>query len=350
MFLLMQEYIFMKRCFSLARLGAGRTSPNPLVGAVLAYEGRIIGEGFHRAYGEAHAEVNAVNSVAPENQGLLPYSTLYVSLEPCDIYGKTPPCTNLILEKKIPRVVVSCLDHTPGVNGAGIERLRAAGVDVSVGLLEAEGQALSRPRNMFVSAHRPYVILKFAQSANGMFAPPDGRQIWLSNAFSKRLVHKWRSEFDAILVGANTASIDNPRLTNRHWFGKTPVRIVLSRSGKLPPGLALFGPEAPALLVSELPPGPDLKNSAEWLPLPFNDGFIGSLLGELARRNITTLFIEGGIRTLELFLESGYWDEARVFVTETHLYPGRPAPQIPVEPKSGFRLGGDQLLVFENRR
>ncbi|MCB9303443.1 MAG: bifunctional diaminohydroxyphosphoribosylaminopyrimidine deaminase/5-amino-6-(5-phosphoribosylamino)uracil reductase RibD [Lewinellaceae bacterium] len=339
---------FMQRCFDLAVLGAGRTAPNPMVGAVLVHNETIIGEGFHRAYGEAHAEVNAVNSVSPENRNLVPYSTLYVSLEPCNIYGKTPPCTNLILEKKIPKVVISCLDHSPGVNGSGIERLRAAGVEVVVGVLEAEGQHLSRIRNTFVRENRPYIILKFAQSSNGMFAPPDSRQYWLTNAFSKRLTHKWRSEVDAILVGANTARIDNPQLTNRLWPGKSPLRVVLSRHGGLPSSLALFDENAPTLLVCEKKTSLMGQKNYQVLELAFNQALLPSLLTSLAQRNITSLLVEGGARTLEGFLQLGLWDEARVLVAGVHLFPGLPAPQLPLAPESIQKLGNDFLLAYQN--
>jgi diaminohydroxyphosphoribosylaminopyrimidine deaminase/5-amino-6-(5-phosphoribosylamino)uracil reductase len=222
---------FMQRCFDLACLGAGATSPNPVVGAVIVHQNRIIGEGYHMAYGKAHAEVNAVRSIRAEDRHLLKQATLYVSLEPCNIHRNTPPCTLLILEESIPRVVVSTVDHTPGVDGSGLARLRAAGVEVTVGVLEKEGQRLSQARNTFITRHRPYILLKYAQSANGIFAPEDNRQLWLTNPYSKRLVHKWRSEASAILVGANTAIADNPRLNNRLYYGKSPVRVILDLKG-----------------------------------------------------------------------------------------------------------------------
>lgn len=339
----------MRRCFSLARLGAGYTSPNPMVGAVLVHNGRIIGEGYHKAYGQSHAEVNAVNSVAPEDKKLLPFSTLYVSLEPCTIFGNTPPCTNLILEKKIPKVVISCLDHTPGVNGTGVERLRAGGVEVVVGTLEKEGQWLSRFRNTFVRENRPYIILKFAQSANGMFAPLENRQHWLSNPFSRRLAHKWRSEVDAILIGAHTARTDNPQLTNRLWYGKSPTRIVLSRSGLLPQTLGVLDKAAPTLLACTSPTALP-ENPAGLIRLQDVEHPIAALLEELANRKLATLLVEGGIKTIEHFIQAGYWDEARVITGSGHLYPGRPGPQLPYAPVSRIRLGSDQLDIYTNER
>ncbi|RMF32110.1 MAG: bifunctional diaminohydroxyphosphoribosylaminopyrimidine deaminase/5-amino-6-(5-phosphoribosylamino)uracil reductase RibD, partial [Bacteroidetes bacterium] len=228
------DEVFMRRCFDLARLGAGRVSPNPMVGAVLVYEGRIIGEGWHRRYGGAHAEVNALASVAPSDRALIRRSTLYVSLEPCCIHRKTPPCTNLILREGIPRVVVSCLDPTPEVNGRGLELLREGGVEVRVGVLEEEGRRLIRFREAFVRHGRPFVLLKFACSRDGFLGKP-GEQIWISNPWTKRWVHRCRAAADAILVGTRTARTDNPQLTTRLFFGDSPLRIVLDRRLTLPP-------------------------------------------------------------------------------------------------------------------
>ncbi|MCB0586573.1 MAG: bifunctional diaminohydroxyphosphoribosylaminopyrimidine deaminase/5-amino-6-(5-phosphoribosylamino)uracil reductase RibD [Phaeodactylibacter sp.] len=342
-----RDEIFMRRCFDLARLGAGRASPNPMVGAVLVFEGRVIGEGFHQAYGQAHAEVNAVNSVFPADVHLIPYSTLYVSLEPCDVHGKTPPCTSLILEKKIPKVVLSSIDHSPGVDGAGIDRLRKAGVEVTVGVLREDGYFLSLPRNTFVQQNRPYVILKFAQSRNGVFAPPDNRQMWLSNEYSKRLTHKWRSEADAILVGAGTVLADNPRLTNRFYFGRSPLRIVLSRHGKLPESLAIFNAPESTHVYTETPHEPKAGN-VQYHYLPFNGQMIANLLKSLAARNIASLMIEGGIKTLRQFIQKGYWDEARVFIAGKYVPEGRMAPFLPGPPEIIHPLGEDRLLFFRN--
>ncbi len=342
------EEIYMQRCFDLARLGAGRVSPNPMVGAVLVHEGRIIGEGFHQAYGQAHAEVNAVSSVLPADAHLISRSTLYVSLEPCDVFGKTPPCTNLIIERKIPRVVISYFDHSPGVDGAGISRLRQAGVEVVVGVLRREGQLLSQPRNTFVRLGRPYVILKFAQSKNGIFAPPENRQLWLTNNYSKRLVHKWRSEADGILAGANTALADNPRLTNRLYFGPSPRRVVLDRYGTLPPSLSLFDGEQPTMVFTENPSVKAGGKNISYHYLPFGENMIEHLLNSLAAQNITTLMVEGGIKSLQLFLHSGLWDEARAFIAGKYITEGRMAPQLPEPPARTLRLGGDELLLFRN--
>jgi diaminohydroxyphosphoribosylaminopyrimidine deaminase / 5-amino-6-(5-phosphoribosylamino)uracil reductase len=346
----LDDQVFMQRCFDLAILGAGKTSPNPIVGAVIVHRGRIIGEGYHRAYGQAHAEVNAVNSVQPEDRGLLPYSTIYVSLEPCNIHRNTPPCTLLILRERIPRVVISYLDHSPSVDGSGIERLRAAGVEVVVGVKKSQGQWLSWPRNILVTQNRPFVLLKYAQSANRIFAPLGNEQLWLTNAFSKRLVHKWRSEYDAILVGYRTALADNPRLNNRLYYGSSPVRIVLDRYGSLPAELHLFDGETLTIAVSE---GEKVELKEEGrnckrLLLPFGEGMIQILLQQLARENISSLMVEGGIKTLQAFLKQELWDEARVLQSPRHLTEGRLAPNLPVSPRESHAAGGDQLLVYRN--
>lgn len=344
---MLSDECYMQRCFDLAVKGMGRVSPNPLVGAVLVHEGRIIGEGYHRVYGEAHAEVNAIGSVAPRDRALLPFSTLYVSLEPCCFHGRTPPCTNLIIQSGIPRVVISVLDDTPEVAGKGVAQLRAAGVEVVTGVLAAAGRRISRYRSVFVLQQRPYVILKYARSLNRKFAPAEPRQQWITNALSKRLVHKWRSEVDAILVGTRTARIDNPQLTNRLYFGASPLRIVLDRQLRLPPTLSLFQGDAPTLLVADRRPDPPLLPGVEYLPLDLADEAVDRLLHALYRRGISTLLVEGGRRLLHSFLRAGLWDEARVLTGNTVLSGGIPAPEIDLPPAFSRPVGGgDQLDVF----
>ena len=238
----------MLRCFEIALLGIGHTSPNPMVGACLVYENRIIGEGYHEKHGGPHAEVNAINSVLEEDRHLIPQSTLYVSLEPCCVYGRTPPCTNLILANKIPKVVVSTLDLSPEVAGNGIKILREHGVDVTTGILEDMGKVIAASRHAIVTLDRPYIILKYAQSANGKIGHPD-KQVWFTNSISKILVHKWRSESDGILVGANTVAIDNPALTTREYFGKSPIRVILDKKGNLPSESEVFNDAASTIHV-----------------------------------------------------------------------------------------------------
>lgn len=338
---------YIRRCFDLARLGAGSVSPNPMVGAVLVHGDRIIGEGWHRQYGQAHAEVNAVRSVRPEDLHLLPETTLYVSLEPCCIFGKTPPCTNLILEHRIPKVVISCLDQTPDVAGNGVNILRAAGVEVTTGVLEPEGQRLSAIRNTFVSQHRPYVILKFAQTKDHFLGPEDGSQYWITNAYSKRLVHRWRSETDAILAGTNTARNDNPELTNRLYFGKSPLRVVVDRTGRLPGTLALFDGSASTLVFTERTDTVAGKN-IEYIPIPFDENLVQHILAHLASKRCTSLIVEGGAQILHAFLKAGLWDEARVFTGTKYLFKGIPAPVLPVAPAYSQAIADDLLEVYFN--
>ena len=354
-----RDELYMQRCFDLARLGAGSVSPNPMVGAVLVHEDRIIGEGWHQHYGQAHAEVNAVNSVSQEDRALIMQSTLYVSLEPCTIFGKTPPCTNLILQNKIPKVVVSCLDQTPQVAGKGVALLRAKGVEVVTGILEAEGKAISRYRNHFVTHQRPYVILKFAQTRNEKMGKA-GEQVWISNAYSKRLVHRWRSEVDAILVGTNTARVDNPALTNRLYFGKSPLRMVIDRNLQLPTNLHLFDGETNTLVIHDLPTqatsneqqqttnNKQQNSQIEYLSLDFSTDFLFRLLSQLHERKITTLLVEGGATLLAHFIQNNLWDEARVLIGNQILGEGIAAPLLSGEIIQQFSLEGDQIICYQN--
>lgn len=341
----MTDASFMRRCFDLALLGGQKASPNPMVGAVLVYKNRIIGEGFHRAYGEAHAEVNAIRSVKEADAGLIRKASLYVSLEPCCFYGKTPPCTNLIIEKQIPRVVISCLDDSPQVAGKGVAQLREAGAEVVTGVLESEGRRLSRPRSVYVTHNRPYIILKYAQSRDGKFCPADRRQFWITNAYTKRLVHKWRSETDAILVGTRTAEIDDPRLTNRLYFGPSPLRIVIDRQGRLSPNLKLFNGDSPTLVVTHRE-APEYRDKVDLLQIQPTENLLEALLAELHRRRLGVLLVEGGLQLLEYFLHEGCWDEARVLVGEKFLPGGRPAPDLGLVTDYSWKLAGDDVLIY----
>lgn len=339
------EELFMQRCFDLARRGAGMVHPNPMVGAVLVYQDRIIGEGYHIRYGGAHAEVNALNSVLPEDRPFIPQSTLYVSLEPCCIQGNTPPCTNLILDQQIPRLVISAIDQTAEVRGRGVEILRQAGVEVKTGVLQKEGEKLAAIRNTFVTEDRPYITLKFARSKDGFFAPGEHRQVWLSNRFSKRLVHRWRSEAAAILVGHSTALIDNPQLTNRLYYGDSPLRLTLDRRGKLPADLRLFDGSQPTLVFTE-----KQKNSPDshldFVKIDFSAHVPEQILRELHRRKISALFVEGGGKTLQSFLSAGLWDQALVLTGNITLEGGIPAPIVGGQLRGQYRIDDDELLVF----
>ncbi len=321
-----QESI-MRRCIALAEKGAGNVSPNPMVGAVVVYDGKIIGEGYHRKYGGPHAEVNAINSV--KDPSLLPESEIYVSLEPCAHFGKTPPCADLIIEKKIKKVYVGCLDPFSKVDGKGIQKLRAAGVEVVVGVLEKECQELNRRFFTSVSLRRPYVILKWAQSVDG-YIDKDYKPVRISNHQTEILNHKWRSEEDAILVGYNTALRDNPSLTNRFWSGKNPLRVVLDRNGSLPKDLKVFD-DAARTVVFDFDGG----------------GMPQKVLSALNEMKVQSVIIEGGAMTHKRFVEAGLWDEARVFVSDVSLGGGtRAAELVGGRIMETVDVGGDRLLRF----
>ena len=326
----------MQRCLELARLGAGRVSPNPMVGAVLVYEDRIIGEGYHQLYGKAHAEVNCINSVTAEDAPLIPRSTIYVSLEPCAHHGKTPPCADLILAMKIPRVVIGCRDPFPQVNGKGIEKLLAAGVEVTLGVLEKECIALNKRFFTFNTKHRPYIVLKWAQSVNGMItgtpapvpdAPMARPRTRISNGITNRLVHKWRSEEASILVGTNTAANDDPALTARLWAGPDPIRLVIDKDLRLPHTLQLFDNKVKTIVFN------NHKHTDEGLlqyyQLSPDTSTIHQLILALHHLKIQSVLVEGGARLLQSFIDEDYWDEARIITNqELDLPNGLPAPQL----------------------
>lgn len=338
----------MQRCFELARLGAGHVSPNPMVGAVLVHEGRIIGEGWHRQYGQAHAEVNAIGSVKDADRHLIEKSTLYVSLEPCCIFGKTPPCTDLILRHKIPRVVVSCLDRTPEVSGQGVALLRAAGVEVLPGILKEKGESLSLIRNTFVSKKRPFIQLKFARSKDG-YMGRHGRQVWISNPYSKRLIHRYRTEFDAILIGTKTALTDNPQLTSRLWPGRSPLRIVLDRNLQVASSSFLLNDGGKTWMIHDSGlPSPESSGNARFVRMNFDETLIPALLARLFEEKISSLIVEGGAQTLEHFVRSGWWDEAMIFTSDKILGSGIAAPLVSGDLKNELPIGSDVLTIFTN--
>lgn len=318
--------LYMRRCLQLAALAQGHTSPNPMVGAVVVCDGRIIGEGYHRQCGKPHAEVNAIGAV--RDKSLLQHSTLYVSLEPCSHYGKTPPCCELILSCGIPRVVVGCTDPFPQVSGRGIARLRSRGVEVLSGVLEDECRALNRNFMTLQEKHRPYVILKWAQSADGYIdrrrADEEAPTI-LSDAVTRTWAHRLRAVCDAVLVGTRTAVADNPSLTVRYWTGRNPLRIVIDRRGVVPAGSHLFDGTAPTLLLGSR--GNDLPG-VDVISLSPCDNVLHVLLDELARRKVQSLLVEGGARLLQSFIDAGLWDEARIETTPAELHEGVAAPHI----------------------
>jgi len=318
----MEQY--MRRCLQLARLGAGSVSPNPMVGAVLVHADRIIGEGWHRRYGEAHAEVNAVRSVTEADRHLISQSSLFCNLEPCFHFGKTPPCVDLILAEKIPRVVVANTDPNPLVAGQSLQKLRAGGVDVQTGVLEAEGRHLNRAFFTWIEKKRPYIILKWAQSADGYLAR-QGERTAITGPLSQRLVHRWRAESDAILVGTTTALVDNPRLDNRLYFGKSPLRIALDFSGKIPTTAHLLDDSLPTWIIG--PAHSKTYRQTKFLAPPTPD-WIPWLLEHLAQEKRSILLVEGGANILGQFLQTGCWDEIRMLENPRFLHGGVVAPAI----------------------
>lgn len=303
----------MDRCLQLAKLGAGNVAPNPMVGAILVYNDKIIGEGYHQQCGEAHAEVNCIASVSKENIPLIKESTLYVSLEPCSHFGKTPPCTNLIIKNKIKKVVIGCKDVYKEVSGKGIEKLQNAGVGVIPGILEKESISINKRFFTFHQKFRPYVILKWAQSSNLKVGSNNSPRILISNEYSNRLVHKWRGEEEGILVGTNTIIQDNPSLTTRLWPGKNPVRIIIDKDLKLSQSAKIFDREAKTIIYNLI------RNSNEenvsYIKIEQQD-FLQGLLQSLFELKIISILIEGGAKTLGSFIERDLWDEARVITNE----------------------------------
>ncbi len=350
----------MRRCLELALLGAGHTAPNPLVGAVLVHEDRVIGEGYHEQYGQAHAEVNCLASVKEEDIPLISRSTLYVSLEPCAHHGKTPPCADLIIKKKIPRVLVGCRDPFPEVDGKGIERLRAAGIEVIVGMLEKECIEVNKRFFTFHTRHRPYIVLKWAQTANGKMGGGAGQaRVHISNEYSNRLVHKWRGEEAAILVGTNTAMADNPELTTRLWSGPNPVRLVIDMDLRLPEDLKVFDGQAPTIVFNRIKHAMDgfgrgretvIAGKVYYYQLAADSDLIHQLAVALYREKILSVLVEGGARLLQSFLDAGYWDEARVITNRDMLAPGGlPAPILEdAVIRHREELFSDSIAYYEN--
>lgn len=336
----------MKRCFELALLGKSYVQSNPLVGAVIVYQARIIGEGWHEKYGGHHAEVNAVLSVKNEDIHLLPESTLYVSLEPCFHQGKTPPCVDLILKHKIKRVVISCVDVHEKVAGKSIEKLRSAGVSVDVGILEKEGKWLIRRFITFQRKKRPYIVLKWAKSDDGYIGKKQ-TQVWLTGKSSRHLVHKWRTEEMAIMVGTNTVITDNPKLTNRLYFGLNPLRVTIDRMGHIPSSHHILDGTVPTLYFTTK--ARNLKGVSVQ-ELKFNPALLDNILEELHSRNIKSLLVEGGAALIQSFIRHHLWDEARVFTAPVSLGTGVVAPLL----QEGqcihqCQVGNDVLKTFVQR-
>ncbi|MBA3899881.1 MAG: bifunctional diaminohydroxyphosphoribosylaminopyrimidine deaminase/5-amino-6-(5-phosphoribosylamino)uracil reductase RibD [Bacteroidetes bacterium] len=347
---MMAEEFFMRRCLELAANGKGMVEPNPMVGCVIVHSGKIIGEGWHQKFGENHAEVNAINSV--KDKSLIAGSKAYVSLEPCAHFGKTPPCSNLLIEHQIAEVFIGCVDTFSKVSGKGIEKLKAAGIKVSTGILENEARELNKRFFTFHEKQRPYIILKYAQTADGFIdklraeGAPKGLQNKISGDLSRMLSHKWRSEEASILVGTNTALNDNPKLNVRDWHGKQPVRLVIDKKLRLPGTLHLFDKSIPTIVFTTI--AKESQPNLEFKSVDFN-ALPESICKELFKQNIQSVIIEGGKKLLDSFIDANLWDEARVFVSPVFWQQGLKAPEI-----KAFRLiasdkiGADNLFFFQN--
>ncbi len=336
--------LLMQRAMQLAMNGLGKVSPNPMVGCVIEHNGKIIGEGWHQQFGGPHAEVNALREVKDES--MLPNSTLYVTLEPCSHFGKTPPCADLIIDKKVGRVVVANGDPNPKVAGKGIQKLREAGIEVVEDILFVEGRYLNRRFFTQMEKDRPYIILKWAQTADGYIAHPNGSSKWISNEISRSLVHKWRTEEDAVLVGTQTALLDNPQLTVRDWKGRNPKRIVIDQNLRLPSDLHLFDQSVETLIYTLQEPFSEENKHFIKLPTPFA---IEEMLQDLLNRHIQSIIVEGGSRTLDAFIQKDLWDEARVFTAAHPFKAGIAGPQLPVYLiKDTMQIENDTLHFYVN--
>ncbi len=316
--------------------GLGTTRPNPMVGCVIVCNNKIIGESFTSPYGYSHAEVNAINSV--KDKALLRKSTLYVTLEPCSHFGKTPPCSDLIIRHNIPEVVIGCIDDNPEVAGRGIAKLKASGCHVIVGVLE---EACKEHHKRFFTFHnkkRPYIILKWAETTDGFIAPKtkdEKKPVWITNQYSRQLVHKWRAEEQAILIGTHTVMEDNPSLTVRDWKGQNPIRVVLDKSFKLKNDFSVFDNQSETIRITNT-------------EIDFEQPLATQVCRMLHDKNINSIIIEGGAKTLQTFIDENLWDEARVFIGKPQFKEGVKAPKLKRQLISESKILEDTLKIYRN--
>jgi diaminohydroxyphosphoribosylaminopyrimidine deaminase / 5-amino-6-(5-phosphoribosylamino)uracil reductase len=339
---------YISRCIALAKNGLGTTYSNPMVGSVIVYEGKIIGEGWHKKAGEPHAEVNAVNSV--REKSLLKKATIYVSLEPCSHFGKTPPCCDLIIKHKIPNVVIGTVDPFSEVAGNGIKKLIEAGINVTVGILEDECNKLNKRFFTFHQKKKPYIILKWAQSQDGFIAPfekNDQKPVWISNTYSRQLTHKWRTEEQAILIGTQTAIDDNPKLNSRDWQGNNPIRIVLDQNNRIPKENPVLDNQVKTIVFTSSKKAISEENTTFEI-IDFNKNIAEQIVDSLYNHNIQSVIIEGGLQTLQTFIDANLWDEARIFTGKSFLVKGIKAPLIPKTISEKHLIGNDELTILRN--
>ena len=341
-----EDYI--ARCIELAKNGFGTTYPNPMVGSVIVYNGEIIGEGWHQKAGEPHAEVNAIRSV--KDPSLLDKATIYVSLEPCSHFGKTPPCCDLIIKNKIPNVVIGTVDSNIKVAGNGIKRLQEAGANVIVGILEKECYELNQRFFTFHEKKRPYIILKWAETQDGFIAPlqkEEQKPVWITNLNSRQLVHKWRTEEQAILVGTQTVIDDNPKLNARDWEGNNPVRVVIDQNHRIPKTAHVFDNQIKTIVFSNKKSAPSLENTI-FEVIDFQQNIAQQIVNKLFQNQIQSIIIEGGAQTLQTFIDANLWDEARVFIGNCTFEKGVKAPILNTSPFKKEKIGTDELLIIRN--
>ncbi|MBK0369986.1 bifunctional diaminohydroxyphosphoribosylaminopyrimidine deaminase/5-amino-6-(5-phosphoribosylamino)uracil reductase RibD [Flavobacterium agrisoli] len=339
---------YIRRCLEIAKNGLGTTYPNPMVGSVIVHNNRIIGEGWHKKSGEPHAEVNAVNAV--KNKSLLKEATIYVSLEPCSHFGKTPPCCDLIIANEIPNVVIGTVDPNEKVAGNGIKKLIAAGKKVTVGILEKECYELNKRFFTYHNQKRPYIILKWAETADSFLAPltknSERAPVWITNSYSRQLVHKWRTEEQAILVGTQTAVTDNPKLDARTWFGNNPVRVLIDQNHRIPTDSHLVDNTIKTIIFSSKNNTFSTENTF-YETIDFSQNTVQQILSKLYDYQIQSVIIEGGLHTLQSFIDAYFWDEARVFIGKSSFGNGIPAPKINGIKTILKNIEGDQLYLIK---
>ncbi|RSC93081.1 bifunctional diaminohydroxyphosphoribosylaminopyrimidine deaminase/5-amino-6-(5-phosphoribosylamino)uracil reductase RibD [Tenacibaculum singaporense] len=344
---MMNHEFYIVRCLELAKKGIGTTRPNPSVGAVIVHNNKIIGEGFTSPYGGPHAEVNAINAV--QNQELLKEATIYVTLEPCSHHGKTPPCADLIIEKGIPNIVIGCVDTNSLVAGKGIERLKKASRNVIVGVCQKD--CIEHHRRFFTvqNKKRPYIILKWAETKDGFIAPltkDEQKPVWISNQYSQQLVHKWRSEEHAILVGTNTVIADNPSLTVRDWKGNNPIRIVIDKNLRIPSEVTVFDGNVKTIIVTE--EKKEENQHVIYEQIDFSFQVAEQICEVLYKHQIQSVIIEGGAKTLQTFIDANLWDEARVFIGDVVFGEGVKHPIFNAKLSSEEKIDNDTLRIYRN--
>ena len=347
----MSDKFYIKRCLELAALGIGRVSPNPMVGCVIVANNQIIGEGYHQQYGQAHAEPNAVKAVfdkyGNQAESLLKQATAYVNLEPCAHFGKTPPCADLLVKHQLKKVVIGNRDPFSGVDGKGIEKLKNAGIEVITGIADAECRYFNRRFFTRIQQQRPYVILKWAETANGYFAASDGHQKWITGALAKRLAHQWRTEEDAILIGKQTALIDNPQLTAREWPGRNPIRLVIDKNLQVPQSNHIYNEEARTIIFNEVKT--EVIGNIHYIQMEDMQFYLSQKIAfQLYLMDIQSVIIEGGAHILTQFLDAGLWDEARIFTSSSSWNEGIPSPPINGNLQEQVQIEKDKLSIYIN--